>query len=287
MPSPTLIRAVEQWGGASAVPVAAALGGAGGGARRARRQRAVALRFVGAPGVLLGPLYRQPRQWSGAGGAGERDGTRRRVAGGAVRGSLPLYRVNDGRRRSVSVRGSLGTATCERLERDRRRARERPVARAGASLVRARRAARGGVLGSGPAQRGGPSRARRAAWPERGPRRRVPVEGAAGWSRGQEGPGHARGREERKEREREGERVGADRGRGRPRVASAACDAQAEGQTGMGQRKIWVPARFLGVSGSQAEDETRKGSSSTTKQGLARDLFLLDFWDVTNLPHLK
>jgi len=64
-------------------------------------------------------------------------------------------------------------------------------------------------------------------------------------------------------------------------VVSAACDAQAEGQTGMGQRKIWVPARFLGVSGSQAEDETRKGSSSTTKQGLARDLFLLDFWDVT------
>jgi len=154
VPSPTLIRAVEQWGGASAVPVAAALGGAGGGARRARRQRAVALRFVGAPGVLLGPLYRQPRRWSGAGGAGERDGTRRRVAGGAVRGSLPLYRVNDGRRRSVSVRGSLGTAACERLERDRRRARERPVARAGASLVRARRAARGGVLGSGPAQRG-------------------------------------------------------------------------------------------------------------------------------------
>ena len=78
-------------------------------------------------------------------------------------------------------------------------------------------------------------------------------------------------------RERGGERVGADRGRGRPRVVSAACDAQAEGQTGMGQRKIWVPARFLGVSGSQAEDETRKGSSSTTKQGLARDLFLLDF----------
>ena len=115
----------------------------------------MALRFVGAPGVLLGPLYRQPRRWSGAGGAGERDGTRRRVAGGAVRGSLPLYRVNDGRRRSVSVRGSLGTAACERLDRDRRRARERPVARAGASLVRARRAARGGVLGSGPAQRGG------------------------------------------------------------------------------------------------------------------------------------
>src|SRR6185503_12933312 len=155
VPSPTLIRAVEQRGGASAVPVAAALGGAGSGARRARRQRAVALRFLGAPGVLLGPLYRQPRRWSGAGGAGERDGTRRRVAGGAVRGSLPLYRVNDGRRRSVSVRGSLGTAACERLERDRRRARERPVARAGASLVRARRAALGGVLGSGPAQRGG------------------------------------------------------------------------------------------------------------------------------------
>ena len=65
-------------------------------------------------------------------------------------------------------------------------------------------------------------------------------------------------------------------------MVSAACDAQAEGQTGMGQRKIWVPARFLGVSGSQAEDETRKGSSSTTKQGLARDLFLLDFWDVTD-----
>ena len=192
MPSPTLIRAVEQWGGASAVPVAAALGGAGGGARRARRQRAVALRFVGAPGVLLGPLYRQPRRWSGAGRAGERDGTRRRVAGGAVRGSLPLYRVNDGRRRSVSVRGSLGTAACERLERDRRRARERPVARAGASLVRARRAARGGVLGSGPAQRGG-------------------------WWRGRAVPSRRRGRGEREQRGRRGQarRVGERREEGR------------------------------------------------------------------------
>ena len=61
----------------------------------------------------------------------------------------------------------------------------------------------------------------------------------------------------KRERERGDERVGADRGRGRPRVVSAACDAQAEGQTGMGQRKIWVSARFLGVSGSQAGDESR------------------------------
>ena len=47
---------------------------------------------------------------------------------------------------------------------------------------------------------------RRAAWPERGPRWRFPVEGAAGWSRGQDGPVHARGREERKKREGEGRR---------------------------------------------------------------------------------
>ena len=66
------------------------------------------------------------------------------------------------------------------------------------------------------------------------------------------------GREIKRERERGGERAGADRGRGRPRVVSAARDARAEGQTGMGQRKIWVPARFLGVTGSQAEDETRR-----------------------------
>ena len=70
-------------------------------------------------------------------------------------------------------------------------------------------------------------------------------------------------------RERGGERVGADRGRGRPRVVSAACDAQAEGQTGMGQRKIWVSARFLGVSGSQAGDDSRRGSSSMTKQNFS------------------
>ena len=163
MPSPTLICAVEQWGGASAVPVAAALGGAGGGARRARRQRAVALRFVGAPGVLLGPLYRQPRRWSGAGGAGERDGTRRRVAGGAVRGSLPLYRVNDGRRRSVSVRGSLGTAACERLERDRRRGAARTgAARRSRRGGRGRRAVRAGACGGEPGvwgrERGGGER---------------------------------------------------------------------------------------------------------------------------------
>ena len=294
MPSPTLIRAVEQWGGASAVPVAAALGGAGGGARRARRQRAVALRFVGAPGVLLGPLYRQPRRWSGAGGAGERDGTRRRVAGGAVRGSLPLYRVNDGRRRSVSVRGSLGTAACERLERDRRRARERPVARAGASLVRARRAARGGVLGSGPAQRGGrvgpggvrgeenragPGALRGRSGVQGGVSRWRARPGGAGGRRGRvtraaekkgrrEREGRRGKRKKRKEKEkgkkrgerkgkrREGERDprrdhGADRGAGRPRLASGVRerDARARGETGMEPRKIWMSARFLGVSG--------------------------------------
>ena len=179
----------------------------------------MALRFVGAPGVLLGPLYRQPRRWSGAGRAGERDGTRRRVAGGAVRGSLPLYRVNDGRRRSVSVRGSLGTAACERLERDRRRARERPVARAGASLVRARRAARGGVLGSGPAQRG--AERNRAACEGRrtGPGQARCVAGAGskaacpggGRGRVEQGAGGAgsRARQRRKgRREREREREG-------------------------------------------------------------------------------
>ena len=275
MPSPTLICAVEQWGGASAVPVAAALGGAGGGARRARRQRAVALRFVGAPGVLLGPLYRQPRRWSGAGGAGERDGTRRRVAGGAVRGSLPLYRVNDGRRRSVSVRGSLGTAACERLERDRRRARERPVARAGASLVRARRAARGGVLGSGPAQRG--AERNRAACEGRrtGPGQARCVAGAGskaacpggGRGRVEQGAGGAgsRARQRRKEGERErgkerekkkkkmekekwrekkrGREMdprrdhGADRGAGRPRSASGRARAR---RAGRGETGCWI-----------------------------------------------
>ena len=109
------------------------------------------------------------------------------------------------RRRCAGVTGAVG----EYGERGRRRG------SVGAAAWRGR--ARG-ALGSGPAQRGGPSgtgrrargggpgRARRAAWPERGPRRRVPVEGAAGWSRGQEGPGHARSREERKEREREGRR---------------------------------------------------------------------------------
>ena len=57
------------------------------------------------------------------------------------------------------------------------------------------------------------------------------------------------GEEKEKERGGGGERVGADRGRGRPRVVSVACDARAEGQTGMGQREIWMSARFLGVSG--------------------------------------
>ena len=245
--------------------------------------------------------------------------SRRRCALGSTRLRVALARLSSGGRARVRwwrgrqwrAHGVGGGVRCERLERVRRRARERPVARAGASLARVRRARERASA------EGGPSRARRAAWPERGPRRRVPVEGAAGWSRGRRGRvtraaeekgrrerGKERekkrkekekwekekkkeGREIKGEREREGERVGADRGRGRPRVVSAACDAQAESQTGMGQRKIWVPARFLGVSGSQAEDETRKGSSSTTKQGLARDLFLLDFWDVTNLPHLK
>ena len=59
-----------------------------------------------------------------------------------------------------------------------------------------------------------------------------------------------KGGERIKERKRErGERVGADCGRGRPRVVSVARDAQAEGPTGMGQREIWISARFLGVSG--------------------------------------
>ena len=87
--------------------------------------------------------------------------------------------------------------------------------------------------------------------------------------------------------ERGGERVGADRGRGRPRVVSAACDAQAEGQTGVGQRKIWVSARFLGVSGSQAGDEPRKGSSSTTKQKFSARFILGNFQDVTDLNWLQ
>ena len=77
------------------------------------------------------------------------------------------------------------------------------------------------------------------------------------------------GRELKRERERGGERVGADRGRGRPRVVPVARDAQAEGPTGMEQREIWISARFLGVSGDQAGDDPRRGSSSTTKQNFS------------------
>ena len=129
---------------------------------------------------------------------------------------------------------------------------------------------------------------RRAAWPERGPRWRFPVEGAAGWSRGQDGPVHARGREERKEREGEGRRgkkekkmekkKKKERKREREREREKGRDSRRDrgarsamrgawacvsamrgtrGKTGMGQRKIWVSARFLGVSGSQAGDESR------------------------------
>ena len=51
-------------------------------------------------------------------------------------------------------------------------------------------------------------------------------------------------------------------------------DARVRGKTGMGPREIWMSARFLGVSGNQAGDDSRRGSSSTTKQKiLAHDLF--------------
>ena len=43
-------------------------------------------------------------------------------------------------------------------------------------------------------------------------------------------------------------------------------DARVRGKPGMGPREIWMSARFLGVSGNQAGDDSRRGSSSTTKQ---------------------
>jgi len=256
---------------------AKASGGAEGGSGALGLGRGRAAVAVELREGFCGVFYRRPRRWSGAGGAGERDGTRRRVAGGAVRGSLPLYRVNDGRRRSVSVRGSLGTAACERLERDRRRARERPVARAGASLVRARRAARGGVLGSGPAQRGGRAGPGgvRGEEDQAGPgalRGRSGVQGGVSrWRARPGGAGGRRGRvtraaekKGRREREREGEGKGkkekkmekekwrekkrgremdprrdhgADRGAGRPRSASGRARAR---RAGRGETGCWI-----------------------------------------------
>ena len=132
---------------------------------------------------------------------------------------------------------------------------------------------------------------------------RAPVEGAAGWSRGRRGrvtrAAEKKGRRERgKEREKEkekkkkmgkkekkeegreikgergGERVGADRGRGRPRVVSAACDAQANGQTGR-----WDSGRFgyrLGSSGHREvrrEMNQERDRAQRRNKNLAHDLF--------------
>ena len=174
-----------------------------------------------------------------------------------------------------------------RVARVRARARARDVAAALERLGVAGRDVRAGQAehsqGARVGEEGEEGRpGRRAAWPERGPRMACPGGGRGRVSRGQKGPGQARGRGGRKgreggerrgkrrkrkrkwekerekkekggernqerKRERGGERVGADRGRGRPRVVSAACDAQAEGQTGR-----WDSGRFgyrLGSSG--------------------------------------
>ena len=66
-----------------------------------------------------------------------------RVTGGAVQGSSPLYRVNDGRRRGASVRGWLGTAACERLES------QLGAPSAACACARGRTGWPGGVRGSG------------------------------------------------------------------------------------------------------------------------------------------
>ena len=95
---------------------------------------------------------------------------------------------------TASVRGWLGTAACERLES------QLGAPSAACACARGRTGWPGGVRG------GGPGRARRAAWPERGPRMACPGGGRGRVSRGQKGPGQARGREERKEREGEGRR---------------------------------------------------------------------------------
>ena len=83
------------------------------------------------------------------------------------------------------------------------------------------------------------------------------------------------GKEKRRKKKRWRERDprrdhGADRGAGQPRLASGRARARCAGRggkkTGMGPREIWMSARFLGVTGNQAGDDSRRGSSSMTKQ---------------------
>jgi len=118
-----------------------------------------------------------------------------------------------------------------------------------------------GVRGCSAAQgkrRGGPGRRARQGRREGRERKKGKENGKEKW------------REKKRGRERDPRRDhGADRGAGRPRLASGRARARCAcrgGKTGMGPREIWMSARFLGVTGNQAGDDSRRGSSSTTKQ---------------------
>ena len=97
--------------------------------------------------------------------------------------------------------------------------------------------------------------------------------------------GKEKWREKKRGRERDPRRDhGADRGAGRPRLAPGRVRARCAGRgekTGMGPWEIWMSARFLGVTGIQAGDDSRRGSSSTTRNKFSARFNLMSFRGVT------
>ena len=168
------------------------------------------------------------------------------------------------------VRGELGAGLSgARLGRaGREREGERGRAGRGARLVRAASGARG-VLGSGPAQRGGWWRVRAVRSRGRGPGRCSAAFGKEGGEGRKERGEEKKEKEERKRKEkengkkkkkkegkekgkREGERGprrdhGADRGAGRPRLASGCARAR---RAGRGETGCWIRVSGLWGNGS-------------------------------------